>query len=275
MKESQIEILEYLAKFKYLTISQLHQLGVLKNKTGIYQIIKPLKDGKYNMVDLKNFGVAPVYGKLESFYFLTKHGVKFLQEELFYENEIKYPLGQTSLFSRDYFHRKFTIDFYINFFLYLNKTDNTLIFADYYFDKLGSNRTKANLRAKNHISIEQTEGYLIPDMVFKFNINEKDYLFLFEQHNGKDTKKLIRQLQNYILILETGAASIKYNFDKSVRVVIAFEQKSIKDATMKRLSTIKEFYPFINFFIFKTNEEIREDFFSNWCLFDKSSVNFV
>ncbi|WP_455756425.1 hypothetical protein [Sulfurimonas sp.] len=276
MKESQVKLLEYLARFKYLTVSQMHKLNVLKNRSGIYQIIKPLKDKKNNLIDLKNFGVAPVHGKLESFYFLTKQGVDVLVNDLYYEDDVKYTVGTTTLFSRDYFHRKFTIEFHINLYQFIKENDNAeLVFADYYFDKLGSNRVKGNLRAKNHIPIEQTGGYIIPDMIFKFSLDNRDYLFLFEQHNGKDTKKLIRQLESYLLILETGAASIKYQFDKSIRVIIVFEYESIKSALIKRLKNTKEFSTFHNFFILKTNEEIDNDFFNNWSLINGEKTNFI
>ena len=275
MKESQIRVLEYLSRFKYLSVEQMFKLGVLNNKSGIYQILKPLKEGKRNLIDLKNFGVAPVYGKLDAFYFLTKYGVQFLNSELFYDEDIKFPIGKSTLFSRDYFHRKFTIDFHINLYMFLNANSEKLYFVDYYFDKLGSNRTNKNLRAKNHIEIAKMGAYIIPDIVFKFNIDNRDYLYLFEQHNGKDTKRLIRQLESYLLVLQSGVASIKYKFDRSVRVVVVFEHISIKNALLERLSVTKEFQAFVNFFIFKTNDEVADNFFDGWSKIDGDKTSFI
>lgn len=276
MKESQINLLEKLAQYKYLTTSQMHRLGILKHKQGIYQILRELKTRSKSPIDFKNFGLAPGVGKLESFYFLTKPGVNFLIEDLGFENEIKAPIGNGSLFARDYFHRKYTIDFHIAFNQFLEEINGEIKFLDYYFDKIGNNRTKGNLRAKNKIDLNAEGSYIIPDIVTQFKARESDFLFLFEQHNGKDTKKLIKQLYNHLLVLEQGSASTKYNFEKNNRVVVIFEFESIKKATMKRLSELETFKPFNKFFIFKTNEELENnDFLNGWSLINGEKTTFI
>ena len=276
MKESQIKLLEKLAQYKYLTTSQMHRLGILKHKQGLYQILRELKDSSKSKIDFKNFGIAPGIGKLESFYFLTKHGIDFLINDLEYEDEIKAPIGNSSLFARDYFHRKYTVDFYIYLDSFLNENNGHIDFLDYYFDKVGNNRVNGNLRAKNKIDLNAEGSYIIPDIVTQFKARDNDFLFLFEQHNGKDTKKLIKQLYNHLLVLEQGSASTKYKFHKSNRVVVVFEFESIKKATMKRLSELETFKPFNKFFIFKTNKELENnDFLNNWSLINGEKTTFI
>ena len=277
MSESELKILEGLAKYKYLTTSQMHYLKILKNKEGLYQRLRQLRAGKKPLIKNNIFGVFAGKGRLEDFYFLTKYGVNFLIENTeFEEEEIKAPKGTSTLFARDYYHRLETINFYLYFINWINEhQDLEEVFLDYYFDKVGNNRKTKNLRAKNKIDIEQTGGYIIPDIVVNFTHKNTPYLFFIEQHNGKDTKKLLKQLYYHLLALEEGAGAEKYKMKKNHRIAVIFEHKGILKATIERMQTIEEFKAFEKFFIFKTNEDLKQDFYNNWLTFGGHQVNFI
>lgn len=277
MSESELKILESLAKYKYLTTSQMHYLKILKNKEGLYQRLRKLRAGKKPLIKNNIFGVVAGKGRLEDFYFLTKYGVNFLIDNLIMEpNEIKAPKGTSTLFARDYFHRLETINFNIYFNEWVNKYETlNIIFLDYYFDKVGNNRSQKNLRAKNKIDIEQTGGYIIPDIVLKFTHKKEPYLFFIEQHNGKDTKKLLKQLYYHLLALEEGTGAEKYKMNKNHRVAILFEHQGILKATIERLQQIEDFREFEKFFIFKTNKDLALNFYENWLTFTGKKVNFI
>ena len=276
MSESELKIIEALARYKFLTVSQLDFLNILKNKMGLYQRLRELRSGKKPFIKNNVFGIMAGKGRLEDFYFLEKRGKDFLIEDLDYKEEnIKIPKGTSSLFLRDYFHRMETINFYLYLDRFLLQNESHIIFLDYYFDKIGNNRSKKNLRAKNKIDIEETGGYIIPDIVTKFRYKKEPYLFFFEQHNGKDTKKLLKQLYYHLLAIEQGAGAEKYQMKKSHRVAVVFEFEGILKATLKRIEKIAEFEGFEKFFIFKTNEELKKDFFNGWVTLNNKKTTFI
>lgn len=267
MSESELKIIEALARYKFLTVSQLDFLNILKNKVGLYARLRQLRGGKKPYIKNNVFGIMAGKGRLEDFYFLDKKGKDFLIEDLDYlEHQIKIPKGTSSLFQRDYFHRKRTIDIFL--FLDRGLLDNSshIIFLDYYFDKQGDNRTKKNLSAKNKIDIKETGAFIIPDIVAKVRYkNEKiPYLFFVEQHNGKDTKKIMKQLFYHLIAMAEDEVFEKYNIERNQRVLVVFEFESILKATLERLSKIGDFIGFEKYFLFKTNAEIEKDFFNGW-----------
>jgi hypothetical protein len=277
MSESELKIIEALARYKFLTTSQLDYLNILKNKVGLYARLRGLRVGKKPYIRNNIFGIMPGKGRLEDFYFLDKKGKDFLIEHLDYsEDKIKIPKGRSTLFQRDYFHRKRTIDFFLYFDRFLLQNENShIIFLDYYFDKIGDNRKGKNLQAKNKIEIEETGGGFIPDIITKFRYKNEPYLFFIEQHNGKDTKKLMKQLYYHLLAIEQGAGAEKYQINKSHRVVVVFEFESILKATIERLGKIEDFKGFEKFFIFKTSQSLKSNFFDEWIDIDNQLTKFI
>lgn len=78
--------------------------------------------------------------------------------------EIRMPIGRAKLFFKDYFHRKYTIDFHIKLRKWAKKIQIELCFFDTYFDKIGNNRKNKNLKAKTKLDVGNS--YLIADAVF-------------------------------------------------------------------------------------------------------------
>jgi hypothetical protein len=278
LTENQLKAIEQLSIYKYLTSSQLNAVGVYKNRGDLTNSLKKLVDAKNPLIGKISFGIYPRIGKLEDFYYLTTEGKSFLIENLnFTKEQIKAVHKNSTEFHRHYFHRKYTIDFHIYLKQWLTKNNGEVIFLDYYFDKTGNNRSKVkdeHLKGINRMMLEDGRTF-IPDAVTKFNIDGTEYLYLFEQHNGNDVKRLFEQLYIHCIALSQGVVTSKYNFEKSHRVAIVFERESVKTATIKRLQALKEFIYFYNYFIFKTNDEIKNDFCNNWMLIDGSKVGFT
>ena len=82
LTENQILAITLLAIYKYLTSSQFVKLGVFKKRAYLTNALKTLLDAKQPLIAKHDFN--PLNGKLESLYYLTKYGVKFLIEELDY-----------------------------------------------------------------------------------------------------------------------------------------------------------------------------------------------
>jgi hypothetical protein len=251
-------------------------MGLYKKRSYLTNSLKELVNTKRPLLAKHNFN--PINGRLESYYYLTKYGARFLIEELDYnENKIKVPKGLVPIYLREYSHRKLTIDFHI----YLNqwiKTNNGEInFLNYYFDKKGNNRSANSadyVTALNRIHLDKKNSF-IPDINTMFSVNNKKYLYLFEQHNGKDTKRLFKQLYIHILAISKGVVSEKYNIKKSHVVVVVCEHESVKQSVIKRFQKEKGIERYNNLFIFKTNSELENDFYKNWTKISGEQTDFI
>jgi hypothetical protein len=275
IKENQVIALKLLAKYKYLTSSQFVKMGLYKRRGYLTNSLKVIIDMKKALIAKHDFN--PLNGKLESFYYLTKYGKKLLMDELEYcETKIKAPTGSMAVYLKDYFHRKFTIDFYIQFNMWLELNDGQVIFSNYYFDKSGNNRSNDKSKyvtALNKIQLDKTNSF-IPDINTKFLLNNKEYLFLFEQHNGKDTKRLFEQLCIHIIAISKDVVSKKYNNKKPHKVVVVCEYESVKKSVIQRLKKGSNIEHYNDFFIFKTYSQMENDFQNNWTSISGEKVNF-
>ena len=274
--ENQIIAIKRLAKYKYLTSSQFVEMGLFKKRGYVTNSLKVLIDMKRPLIAKHDFN--PIHGKLESFYYLTKYGKNFLMDEFEYiETKIKAPRGLSPLYLKDYFHRKSTIDFHIQFRQWLESNHGEINFLNYYFDKSGNNRSgdsNKNVVALNKIQLDATSSF-IPDINVKFTLNNKEYLYLFEQHNGDDTKSLFEQLYFHIIAMSKKAISKKYDFTKQYKVVVICEYACVKESVIHRLQKENGIENYYNFFIFKTNAELQEDFYNNWTQISGDRVSFL
>lgn len=274
--ENQTTALEWLATFKYLTSSQFVKMGLFKKRAYVTNSLKVLTDMKKPLIAKHDFN--PITGKLESFYYLTKDGKNFLIDELDYtEPQIKAPKGLSPVRLKDYFHRKYTIDFYIGLKQWLVSNGGEINFLNYYFDKVGNNRNADESKHVTTLNKTQPKGVktFIPDVNTMFSIDGKKYLYLFEQHNGNDAKRLFEQLYVHIVAISQRAVSKKYNFQKPHKVVVVCEHESVKNAVIQRLREGQNIQHYNDFFIFKTNAELKDDFYNNWTLLNGKSTTFL
>ena len=278
MNEKQIIALEHLGEKKFLTSSQFVILKLYKNRGDVTNILKPLLTAKKPLIGKKNFKPDPSYGKAESIYYLTVYGKNYLVKNLNYKgNKVKYVKKDVDLFQRDYSHRKSTVNFNIGLHQWLEKEDGKILFCNYYFDKIGNNRTKDKTKhvyALNRLELNNGDSF-IPDIITMFTVHNKEYLFLFEQHNGSSTNRLVKQLQQHLQAISEDLFENQFGFQKSPRIVVVCENDSVKYNTIKRLRQDKQFDNFHNFFIFKSNDELLDDFNQNWALLNGEKVSFT
>lgn len=276
LKQKESDTLVSLAKYKFLCSSQFTRLGLYKNKGDVTNLLKPMTEQKKPLIGVIKFPTDPTIGKLEYIYYLTKFGEKVLLEDLDYPREKIKKVKSKPISTKDYFHRRATIDLHIGLNQWLQNNNGEIKFLNYYFDKVGTIKNKDNKSVIeiNRFYLENGKSF-IPDISTKFRVNNESYIFLFEQHNGKDSKRLIDQLHIHLLAISQDVVSKKFKFNKSNRVAIVCEEKSVKDAVIQRLQKTDVFNTFHNFFIFKTNDELKEDFFNNWTLINGEQVSFI
>jgi len=278
MKEKQVDALEHLGSYKYLTSSLFVLLKLYKNRGDVTNTLKPLLTAKRPLIGKKDFKPDPTYGRVESMYYLTKYGKNYLVNNLNYKSsEVKYINKDVDLFQKDYFHRKSTVDFCIRLKQWIEYKDGDMLFFYYYFDKLGNNRAKDKTKhvyALNRLELRSGDTF-IPDMMTMFTIDDREYLFLFEQHNDKSTTRIIKELVPYLQAISEGLFENQFGFPRSPRMAIVCKYESVKNNTIKRLKQDKRFDKFHNFFIFKSNSELENDFNQNWSLIDGQRVSFI
>lgn len=255
----QQQILEALAQYKFLTVSQMLKLGISTDRSNLQKQIKALTEIKRQYIEGLSFGIVPKKGKLENVYYLKPKGQRLLIEGLQYQdNEIKLPKGRNSFFSRDYFHRKYSIDFEIALQQSAESAGDEVVFFDRYFDKQGNNRRDKNLEAKTKI-ILKNDRYLVADGIFMLSTPKGERLHCFELYNGKDTKRIYGQLRQYLEALELGSPSTKHNHPKGFLILSVFEYESILQSTLQRIQENSGFSKVRPFYFFKSLQSVVKD----------------
>ncbi len=256
-----------LGRHMYLTLSQLLDLNVGTTQyTYLWKQMASLRDRRIPLVNCTTFSIPePKKGRVESLYSLSHHGKKILISDFgVKEEELKAPVGGFVAY-KDYHHRKSTIDFQISLEKWCAQSNVPLFNFETYFDKTGNNRTDKNLRARTRVDLGQ--DFIVPDAVFKLLGKKEVELFLFEMHNGKDSKRMLRQLHNHAAAMVSRAVHKKYGYDldKSYRILCLFEFSSTLKCVIERAREEKSLSRIEKFFLLKSLEgQQGSNFWEEW-----------
>jgi hypothetical protein len=264
ISEKKEDILVYLAKYKFLTVSQLETLGV-SSKMYLQKTLKILRETK--LTNRLVYAFTAKLGKFEDIHFLTARGAAALAQGGILDMEaIQVPSNSQPLFFNDYIHRIKTVDCQISFDLWTAKTGRTGVFFETYFHKVGSHRKKAQtgiLQAKTRLYFDNGK-YFEPDGVFMYENEQGDKtLATIEICNNRDTKKIENQVKNHLLAFQEGLAKKKYNHDKGNYILFVFSDPDIMKFTIDRLlknTNIMKAEPFL---LFKSLDRLNP-FGVNW-----------
>ena len=202
--EKQQAILLALAKYKFLTTSQMVSLGIDKHTQNLNGNLVKLKERKKKLIRHINFGMGREY-----FYYLTPKGKQILVDHLYLsEDEIKAPVGRSSFFSTDYKHRKGCINCLIELNKSAEKEGFEIGFCDLYFEKFGNNRKDKNLQSKARIDL--TNRHIEADAIFMTSRNGERYLYVLEYERKRDSKYIYKKCRDYLEALTIGEPSLKY-----------------------------------------------------------------
>jgi len=277
IKPTESNILLALAQYKFLTTSQLMRLGVTKNRSHLSRILSQLKADKplvatisFSKGNRGNKTFDPHQEPYENVAYLLPRGVKTLMHEFQMQlQNINYPKGQDISY-KDYYHRHRTIDCHISLSASTQKNDLELLFFHRYFDKIGNNRTLKNLRAKTKIDLTNNR-YIIADASFAIEAPKHTELYCIEMHNGKESKRILKELANYFEALQLGSPTKKYQQEygckRGARILNVFTYPNTMKAVLRRIVEEKILHPkAYKFYLFKTWEEVKNggNFFEDW-----------
>jgi hypothetical protein len=263
LSEKQEKIVLLLARFKFLTTSQMMRLGIDKHRSNLSTALSPLCKGASPLVKTIDFGLIPKKGRVESLYYLTKKGADIVKNQ-FQVEAIKFPLGRTVSFTSDYFHRVATIECEVS--LYLSSQTKNILFSHRYFDQKGSNRSGDLCLDTKIVSYDTT---IISDWVFMLETKKQAELYCAEIYmDDHDASRPFFSLRSYLHIISEGAPSIKYHFNRSNRVLAVFGTERTMFSVLKKIQSDPEFQNFSNHFLFKSLENISSDFHEDWIHID-------
>jgi hypothetical protein len=172
-------------------------------------------------------------------------------------------------FAQDFFHRIAVIDFHIELDLFCQKFGCRVAFFHTYFDTKGANRgTPASERLRKMTKVPLGKYHLIPDGIFLVDPpDHKQRLFALEVYNGRDTKRIHKQLAKHLQAQAEGAVALAYGLRLPYRVLLTFETENALQAVLKRIREDPLFAASEPYFAFSTLEAIRGDFARNWWFF--------
>lgn len=258
VNDIQADILEHLARFTFLSISQLKSLTGMSLQY-VREQVAILGQKKY----VKSYHVEVAKVRAENIFYLTSSAkILLLENNKVFAHDIKLPIG-VPLVVRDYHHRKHFVDLHISFYNYCKKQDITILTFLTYFDKAGNNRRDGNLESLTKISIGD-DMFFMPDGIAITEQGDTQTLYLLEMYNGKDTIRTIAQLAKHAKAISLGSASKKYDIQANPFVLSVFEFESSKQAVIKRLQTNERFKVMSKLFFFASLDDVKRDFGNAW-----------
>lgn len=114
---------------------------------------------------------------------------------------------------------------------------------------------------------------MIADALFLLQTPNRKELYAVEMYNGNDTNRVQQSLLHHLKALSLGQPSKMFDLNYGSRVLCIFESENHKVHVMKRLCEDERFVQAKSYFLFKTLEEIKQQVFEGWGLFDGEKVN--
>ena len=210
------DTLEQLAKFKFLTVSQLVRLGVAKHKNNVREALQDLR--KQGITNQKEYAVSAKYGKLENVHFLTEKGAKLTAEALRFDiSQVQYPKSLNTFFFHDYQHRINMIDTQIEYLNWIESSHRISKKIEAYYFTIGSTRASSKTgKLQRQTKIELSQGSSFdPDSVFIYQSEQSTVLALLEMCNGDKTKRIIEKIIMYLQAFNEKAPQKHYQTDEN------------------------------------------------------------
>lgn len=268
LSDTQATILSSLARYRFLTIDQMRELGITTGKSPNH-LYKITADLCHTPALVDKYQPKPIHGKgaFPSLYFLTKKGADALSE-LTQEptTGFKFPKGKVS-FSSLLVHTIRCVSCEIAVRLWAEKNHHTVDFYHNDFDTQGDNATAKNGKLRKLTAIDLNNGErLIPDAVF--HITDRDgtpRLFLLELHNQARAKRIHDKLASYREAIAEEAIRRQFGYEQSPRVLAILDNaEHVKNALDHMDESGKFRGGWEPYFYLKTLEDLKTDFRFGW-----------
>ena len=269
MKLTQVHlnVLKALAKYRFLTNSQLAMLKVgSADYVGRTTHILSKTPLRKPLISVQRFPVHARFGRLEHIYSLTPHGIKVLSELGWKSERSKSPSG---IYELDFFHRKGVINFDIQLDRSLGSSPCKVIHRSHYFDFEGANhRKKGGPRLTARTKVHFRDGsFFIPDTIILLT-DQKNCraLFNLEFVRGGKTKRTMRQIARHVQAISEGVVVEKYGLPSHQDYVslFLFEEPSLLARILLECRNQDAFRAYREHFLFATMTDIQRDIQNCW-----------
>ena len=274
LSNTQLNTLEALKTFRYLTTKQLVKIGIAQTEKSIRDKILPrLRVKPYPLIKSADFGFVAGVGRLPQLHYLTKRGALALADlHGVGLDQIPYPIG-TIQFSRDYFHRVAFIDLHIALEQYAQQTEQTVCFFHSYFDSSGNQR-QANSQLVRDTQVRLNNETIIPDGNFMLKMQDGEKrLFTLELHRGNNTKRIIQQLETHARLIENECLPEKYKHPYDNYVLSVYDHQGTQHAVQRRFLENKRLNAFQAHFGFNHLDHLQADFSQLWQYANKQAFS--
>lgn len=272
LTEIQTRILEALAHYHYLTHSQMRQLQIGSPSFLRHSTRRLREKGDEPFIASIRYPFSPRQGRLEQVHHLTQAGATVLAD-IRNDDSIRTQFRPvTAIYHRDYWHRKFTIDFQIAMTRTVEAQENLeLTLFDRYFDKTGNNRAGnpgSALRSQTRLDLDGEE-HVIPDinLVLRPLLDSKrQILCTAEVANGQDTKRILRQIERHAAVLKKRALASHYGINEKAphHVLFVFTDYGLLRAVRTRFVEVEAALEFSACFRFGYLPYLMQDVFRCW-----------
>jgi len=271
--EADKRVLESLAEHKYLTASQMVQLGIRTDTSNVNKVLRKMKHGTGKVIDEVSSKELGGGKDIENIYFLTKKGVSVLTGILEYDaNNVRIPHKNKEKKLDSYFHRRDTITYSIHFHTWAKENGIDIELYKEYFEK---EETPVGTRDKTWI-FENDGKSVNADSLCRFNKDGQQHSFLMELHRGNDVKKFEWQfLERAEAIAEDALKKrLELTTERHTKMVWVFEHDSTMKVAMRRVWNNPVYAGLKDIVLFKTVQEVEREFGSAWHTCDGRTVDF-
>ena len=250
--EMQTKILEALNRYKFLTCTQLKglKIGNLQYIRGTMKHLAEYPTTRKAVVGVIRFPPEFVIGRVEHVYYLSEYGAYVLADILSIDFEELDYQRVTSVYDRDYWHRRSCVDFHIWLtHVFDVSTKLELLKVDRYFDKTGANniapskqKPRGPLRSQTRVDFE--DRYIIPDINFVIQAADAPKargVYCFEMCNGQNTRRVLTQIRKHMEAMKAGVICKVYDApQKAHTCLFLFSEDGLMKAVRDRFTELSE-----------------------------------
>lgn len=239
-------ILISLGRYKYLTITQLLQLGVVSYHA-TQKLVKKL-------VDANTLGVIKYAGsveranfKAENIYYLMPETAKQLEASGYIA---QHPKKRSKRIGTDYKHRIFTVN--------VQMACERWACDRYQVDNFKTYFTNSD-NFETATSMRYQDTYIVPDFIMSVTGSKKLY-FVGELTNGHEVTLAMNKLKELYECMLNKLFYENYGWEKTPRVLAIMESNDLLRLTLKRIASDPYFDKVHNVFLLNTIDKVCTDF---------------
>lgn len=252
-------IINTLLHYKFLTLSQLSKLLKLEiipdylETMQAKSMIKALKHKQFSS------DKAPLY-------FAVPNKLLDIDETLYFQD---IDLRKLSISEEDYFHIYHTVNYHILFNTYSDFRHITVNYFSAYFDAFKNKTKKDELEASGKYTLESGD-FLIPNATMNFSLTSgEEFIYVLDLFSDTEVQTIVKRIALYKQVFVE-------NIYKLDRVILIFKNEEIKEKGIEYLTRAEILNEYKENFIFKTIENLENDFSLQWMSFDsKKEIAFV